>query len=124
MGLNHYKATQVGPSQRAGTRARGLINRFHEKTMRCANRYRAAYSALVALDPGRIWNTRLRPLGDADIRPPRKGDDEAEGTRELSWIWRIERRSGLSGVSSREELGPMGKEELDDCECVFYTLSC
>ena len=112
MGLHHYKNTQIGPSQRAGTRARGLINRFQEKTKRCADRYRAALSAVTALDPGGEWSSRLRPLADTDIRLPRKGDDEAEGTRELSWIWRVDRRSGLSGA----ELDPMGDEELTECK--------
>ena len=115
MGLNHYKTTQVGPSQRAGTRARSLISRFREKTVCCAERYRNAYLALTVLDPGGDWSHRLRPLADADIRPPGKGDDEAEGTREISWIWRVDRRSGLSGVHSREDLGPMNDKELSEC---------
>jgi hypothetical protein len=111
MGLAHYKNTQVDPSQRAATRARSLISRFHEKTMRCAERYRAAYSALAALDPCGEWSNRLRHLADADIRQPRRGDDEAEGTREVSWIWRVDRRSGL-----RDELRPLDNDELDECE--------
>ena len=116
MGLHHYKNTQIGPSQRAGTQARGLINRFQEKMKRCADRYRAAHSAVTVLDPDGEWSSRLRPLADADIRPPRKGDDEAEGTRELSWIWRVDRRSGLSGGHSQAEFDPMGDEELTECK--------
>jgi hypothetical protein len=69
------------------------------------------------LDPGGEWSLRLKPLAEADVRPPRKGDDEAEGTRELSWIWRVDRRSGLSDVDSQEEHGPMDDEELTDCKC-------
>ena len=34
-GLWTYKLTQLGPSQRAGTRARSLITRFQEKISRC-----------------------------------------------------------------------------------------
>ena len=113
LGLSLYKTMQVGPSQRAGTRARALISRFREKTMRCADRYRSAYSALTALDSGGEWSQRLRQLADADIRPPRKGDDEAEGTRTLSWIWRIDRKNACSGDDS----GLMDDEELSNCEC-------
>ena len=115
LGLTLYKTTQVGPSQRAGTRARALISQFRDKTMRCADRYRAAYSALTALDFGGEWCQQFRQLADTDIRPPRKEDDEAEGTRALSWIWRIDHKNGLSGACS-QDLGPMGDEELSDCE--------
>ena len=86
-GLWQYKKTQIGPSQRVTTQARVLINRFKEKTTRCAQRYRAAYAALLALDPNGEWRKWLKELKDEDIRGPGKGDDEAEGTRELSWIW-------------------------------------
>jgi hypothetical protein len=116
MGLHHYKNMQIGPSQRAGTQACGLISRFQEKTKRCADHYCAALSAVIVLDPGGEWSSRLKPLADADIRPPQKGDDKAEGTRELSWIWRVDRRGGLSGAHSRAELDPMGDEELTECK--------
>ena len=49
--LWRYKITQVGPSQRAGTRARSLIGRFKDKIDHCADRYWAARRALVSLDP-------------------------------------------------------------------------
>jgi len=39
MGLWEYKYTQLGPSQRAGTRARSLISQFQDKIDRCAERY-------------------------------------------------------------------------------------
>lgn len=93
MGLWQYKTSQIGPSQRSTTRARALISRFNEKTTRCAQRYRAARSALLALSPTGEWQKRLRELKDEDVKGPGKGDDEAEGTRELSWIWRVEHNS-------------------------------
>jgi hypothetical protein len=55
--------------------------------MRCAQRYHAAYTALLALDPTGEWRKQLKKLNDEDIRDPGKDDDEMEGTRELSWIW-------------------------------------
>ena len=77
MGLQDYKAKQIGPSQRAGTRARTLIARFWDKVSRCVDRYKAAYSALLSLsEPEGEWRSRLRPLTDKDVRTPRRHDDE------------------------------------------------
>ena len=84
--------------------------------MCCADRYRAAYTALTALDLDGEWCQQFRQLADTDIRPPRKGDDEAEGTQTLSWIWRVDRKIGSSGAYLRDDVGPMGDEELSDCE--------
>jgi hypothetical protein len=109
MGLWQYKVRQVGPSQRCGTRARTLIDRFKLKTAQCAARYRAAYAALVALDPGGHWSTYLRELQDGDIKGPGKGDDEAEGTRTLSWIWMVNR---MSDTTSQE----MSEDDINESE--------
>ncbi|KAF7441031.1 hypothetical protein PC9H_001380 [Pleurotus ostreatus] len=87
-GLTEYKYTQVGFAQAANTRARSQINRFKDKVLLTAQRYRAAHQALLSLNPQGDWITRLRRLDDADIRWPGRNQDEAEGTREISWIWR------------------------------------
>ena len=100
MGLWKYKTEQVGPSQRASTRARSLIARFKNKISRCANRYRAARAALVALDPNGSWKSRLRNLETKDIKGPGKGPDEAEGMRTLSWIWTVRSESGRDTISA------------------------
>jgi hypothetical protein len=87
MGLWHYKFTQVGPSQRSGTRARSLINRFKDKIFNCAESYRSARNALLSLDPSGTWIMRFHELKPEDIRAPGKEDDEQEGNRSISWIW-------------------------------------
>lgn len=102
MGLWHYKITQVGPSQQAATHAWNLISQFEKKTSRCANRYRAVYTALLALDPEGDWRMNLRCLKPADIKGPGRGKDEAEGTQELSWIWLVERRN--EGGSDKKDI--------------------
>lgn len=114
MGLLRYKTTQIGPSQRMATRSRALIKRFAEKTDRCAERYRASRSALLALNPDGDWQTRLRDLKDDDIKSPGKGDDEAEGTREISWIWRVEYRTA-SSVSAPNDFASISDADLVDC---------
>lgn len=87
-GLAEYKYTQVGFGQGPNTRARSQITRFKSKVALTAERYRAAYQALLCLDPQGSWITRLLKLEDSDIRWPTRNPDEAEGTREISWIWR------------------------------------
>ena len=103
MGLWKYKTTQVGPSQRASTRARSLITRFKDKISRCANRYRAARAALVALDPDGSWKPRLRVLESKDIKGPGKDPDEAEGTRTVSWIWIVRCEDGRDAGNASDQ---------------------
>ena len=116
MGLRDYKAKQIGPSQRAGMRARNLINRFKDKVSQCVEHYRAAHNALLALDPMGEWQKHLRQLKDEDIQAPGRGDDESEGFREVPWIWVVTRRYVPEHVSLLEQLGPLSDEELDGCE--------
>ncbi|TDL22048.1 hypothetical protein BD410DRAFT_815199 [Rickenella mellea] len=101
--LRDYKKIQVsGPGQRVNTRARNLISRFHQKSLRCAERYRDAYSALLALDPGGAWQQHLHKLMPEDIRGPGHGDEDdiighrrayghgvGQGFHEHSWIWTV-----------------------------------
>ena len=103
MGLWEYKYTQLGPSQRAGTRARSMISRFQVKVNRCAERYRAARSALLILDPEGTWSQKYLELKPGDVRPPGRGDhEESEGRREISWIWMV--RSNDPETASEEEI--------------------
>jgi len=53
-----YKKS-IGPSQKLGLRTRTLLNRFRDKTLRCARRYSAVFEALKALDPNGWMNIRL-----------------------------------------------------------------
>jgi hypothetical protein len=101
-GLWDYKGKQIGPSQRMSTHARTLIGRFKDKTTRCANRYRQAYEALLALDPNGTWKSQLQPLRDEDIKGLGKDVDEAEGTRELSWIWLVQRGGNAAEAAEGE----------------------
>ena len=107
MGLWDYKHTQIGSSQRHGTRMYTSIGTYREKVNRCASRYRAARNALSVLDPGGTWTTHLQELKSTDIQPPmrdmekipkpkgargkhdttRRDPETSEGRRALSWIW-------------------------------------
>ena len=81
-----------GTGGRANTRIRTLYDKFQGRIRLAATRYRAAYSALLILDPDGSWNTQLRVLLDDDIRGPGQDTDGevlGEGRREHSWIWLV-----------------------------------
>jgi hypothetical protein len=109
LGLWEYKYTQLGPSQRAGTRARTLIKRFQDKIDRAVETYRAARTALLVLDPGGLWSQNLLELKPADVKGPGRKENESEGRRELSWIWMV--NSGPDDLSAT-----LSEEEIGDCE--------
>jgi hypothetical protein len=89
-GLQDFKYTQVGYAQKANTRMRTVLTRFQEKISRTAERYRAARSALLHLEPDGLWIKHLLVLMPEHIKGPgREEDDESEGRRELSWIWTV-----------------------------------
>ena len=106
LGLWEYKYTQLGPSQRANTRARSMMMRFKEKVNRVTERYRAARTALVILDPVGSWSQEFLKLKPEHVRlPGRHEDDEGEGRRELSWIWMASSTSDINTCASEEEIG-------------------
>jgi hypothetical protein len=127
MGLWDYKLKQIGPSQRASTRTRAMIDRYREKINRCADRYRAARATLLSLDPQGNWTSRLQELKANDVRPPRREKDDAslkplrrekdkegEGTREVSWIWMVQRKD--DDLEDTE----LTTGEVDDCRSFQY----
>ena len=106
VGLRDYKYTQLGPSQRAGTRARSLISRFQGKIDRCAERYRAARSALLNLDANGDWSQRLFELRKEHVKGPGRGtEDESEGRRDVSWIWLMRSEALDDGIPTEDEIG-------------------
>jgi hypothetical protein len=107
LGLWDYKFSQLGPSQRANTRARSMIARFEDKIGQCVERYRAAWSALGKLDPTGSWMGRFLELKAEHVKGPGRGrDEESEGRREVSWIWmmRAENQDG-NMKADEEEIG-------------------
>ncbi|TDL13533.1 hypothetical protein BD410DRAFT_735251, partial [Rickenella mellea] len=112
--LLNYKTIQVsGPGQKANTRARALLARFHHKTKICTERYRAARLALSMLKPGGNWQAQFKVLLDDDLKGP-KGDEEqgkgrkgygrgtGEGYKEPSWIWSVQRGEDPEDIALNE----------------------
>jgi hypothetical protein len=79
--------------QRANTRSQNIINRTQGKVNACAATYTRARNALAKLSAplGEFgWRSRLLALGPDDIRPLKEGEEgDSEGTRKLSWIWKV-----------------------------------
>lgn len=103
--------------QRNSTRAHALLDRFVDKINRHAEQYRAAYRALLVLDPGGDWEDRFKQLLASHVVPPmgevedvvrakgkrrKKAVERTEGRRELSWIWVVERGIGEKGDGEDE----------------------
>ena len=93
-GLINFKKLNVsGAGNKPNTRMRTLHNRMMNKVDRSANRYIAARSALLSLDPsGGNWKDRLRELDKKkDIRGPGRDPDDptSKGRYEISWIWTV-----------------------------------
>ncbi|KAH9913407.1 uncharacterized protein B0H18DRAFT_960370 [Fomitopsis serialis] len=89
--------------QRYNTRSRAYIDSVQAKIDADAERYRAAHAALLIIDPGDVakWQKVLKPLLRTDVRAMHQGlDDETEGRKTLSWIWRT---SGASGSVDDED---------------------
>jgi len=116
MGLWRYKSKQVGASQHVGTCARALISRFQDKVDRCIGRYRSAHVALLSLDAKGKWQLRLQELSEKDAQVPGRADNESEGNRELSWIWRVTQQTQMEGNSALDPPESPSKEELSDCK--------
>jgi hypothetical protein len=132
MGLWDYKHTNIGPSQRSSTHMHVTINTFREKVIWCAERYRAARSALSVLDPGGTWAIRLQELKPTDIRPPIRDMDKApkpkqahndartdpeasEGRRTISWIWLASCPVATGSGGDENMQKQIGKSESQNC---------
>ena len=113
-----FKRGQHSASQRLSRTTQGLMDRFRDKTLQCAQRYSAAFAALSVLDPGGNWTQRLQKLDHSkDLQLPRheedpkkkKGRMAGENRWELSWIWLTPK------VGSRQS-DVVTADEINDCE--------
>lgn len=102
-GLYQFKRLNVsGTGNKPNTRMRTLFNRFNHRTLRSAERYRAAYTALLLLDPAGSWSIRFKKLDPKDISGPGKEDDDPSNGRFVpSWIWLVPRASGDADMESQ-----------------------
>ncbi|KAH8089855.1 hypothetical protein BXZ70DRAFT_909950 [Cristinia sonorae] len=99
--VKEFKNLNVrGTGNKANTRIRGAYSRFNVKALLAVERYRAARSALLALDPDGDWQGRFKILRDSDNKGPGRNNSDDEGVPRNryqkrqgngyyipSWIW-------------------------------------
>jgi len=122
--INHR--TQIaGQGQRANTRSRSVIGGIQERIDRFAQRYRAAYQALLQLNPSGNWQETYLELKDRDNRGPGKEVEEegvGDGSYAPSWIWLLNPRArDASGASDSDEGAT--DEEVNDAMRVEWATS-
>lgn len=122
--VNHH--TQVaGQGQRANTRSRTVMDSVESRIDKAAERYRAAYQALLRLDPDGHWQQTFLELKDRDNRGPGKETSEeglGDGSYFRSWIWLSNPRlpdAATSGVVEESA----SEEEVNDFLRVEWTTS-
>ena len=126
LSVNHR--TQIaGQGQCASTRSRTVVSSVDERIVKCVQRYRAAYSALLQLDPTGTWQETYLELKDEDNRGPGKEDHEqalGDGSYTFSWIWLLNPRARDVGGSEVDH-GECGasEEEVNDVMRVQWTTS-
>jgi hypothetical protein len=71
-----------------------MIHSVQEKVNASATTYRTVRAALMKLSSYSVddegWRARLLTLDEEDVCPLKEGEEgESEGTRTLSWIWKV-----------------------------------
>jgi hypothetical protein len=121
--VNHH--TQIaGQGQRANTRSRAVMDSVESRIHRSVDRYRAAYRALLQLDPTSDWQQTYMELKDRDNRGPGKETSEAglgDGSYFRSWIWLTNPR--IPDVSNGTVEENASEEDVNDFLRVEWTTS-
>jgi hypothetical protein len=122
--MNH-RAQIAGQGRKANTRSRSLIDGIQERINKFAQRYRAAYRALLQLDPAGNWKITYLELRECDNRGPGKEVEEqgvGDGAYTTSWIWLSNPRAREpSGATDRNEGAT--EEEFNDAMRVEWATS-
>lgn len=113
-GLALYHRIQVsGDGQKANTKTQSVISGVRDRINKAIARYRAARSALLALDSQGDWQEKFLEFKDADNRGPGKEEDEVgtgDGHYSPSWIWVTQAAS----EQPRSTSSPVSAEEVND----------
>jgi len=122
--VDHH--TQVaGQGQRVNTRSRATVNTAETRIAKFVGRYRAAYQALLQLDPTGSWRDTFLELKDSDNRGPGKEHDEegvGDGSYFRSWIWLANPRNPDTFDGEAAEEGA-SEEEVNEMLRAEWTTS-
>ncbi|KAI0671900.1 hypothetical protein C8Q78DRAFT_972892, partial [Trametes maxima] len=105
-GVSEFRRMNIdGTGGRATTRAHALYSKFLCKQDRAADRYRAAYKALLVVNPDGAWQRTLRVLLDSHLTGPYSDDrTPGDGQREISWIWLVPRDAASDDPDDPDEV--------------------
>jgi len=125
--LMNHRIQIAGQGQRVNTRSRTVITGIEDRITKFAQRYRAAYYALLQLDPTGEWQETYLELKEEDNRGPGKEDYEkglGDGSYTFSWIWLLNPRA-RDGSGSEVCNGEVGAsdEEVNDAMRVQWATS-
>ena len=115
-----------GQGQRVNTRSRTVIGSVDERITKFVRRYRAAYRALLQLDPTGTWQETYLELKDEDNRGPGKEDHEegpGDGSYTFSWIWLLNPRARDASRNEAGDEGGASDEEVNEVMRVQWTTS-
>ena len=123
--LMNHRTQVAGQGQHVNTRSRTIINAIDERIDKVAQRYCAAYDALLRLDRTGTWQETYLKLTDDDNRGPGKEEHEqclGDGSYTISWIWLLNPRARDTGgeEGSGEEAS---EEEVNEVMRVQWTTS-
>ena len=124
--LMNHRTQVAGQGQRANTRSRAFINNIEERIEKFAQRYRAAYGALLQLDGTGTWQETYLELTVDDNRGLGKEEHEqglGDGSYTFSWIWLLNPRACDAGYEPGFGEDEVSDEELNEVMRVQWTTS-
>ena len=123
--LVDHRMQIAGQGQRVQTRSRATVNTVETRINKFVERYRAAYRALLQLDPTGSWREKFLELKDSDNRGPGKECEEegvGDGSYLRSWIWLANPRNPDTVDGEAAEEGA-SEEEVNEMLRVEWTTS-
>ena len=123
--LTNHRTQIAGQGRRANTRSRSIIKSIQEHIDKFAQRYCAAYDALVQLEPSGQWRETYLELKEGNNRGPGKEVEEegvGNGLYTPAWIW-LSNPRGRTPSGAADPAQDATDEEVNDAMRAEWTTS-